>query len=155
MWDFNFSVISIYSCFWTGRCRLRRLLTNRLVRSFHLPKRAQNRPNSASGMPQARRKNRPCVFASPDSAWLLRTFLLYSDQKDQVSQNSHLQDAIIMMQVNILEAKTNFSKLIRLLETKKEDSITIARNGKPVAKITLIHDLRGQSALVLQEENSQ
>lgn len=60
-----------------------------------------------------------------------------------------------MMQVNILEAKTNFSKLIRLLETKKEDSITIARNGKPVAKITLIHDLRGQSALVLQEENSQ
>ena len=26
-----------------------------------------------------------------------------------------------MMQVNILEAKTDFSKLIRLLETKKED----------------------------------
>ena len=45
-----------------------------------------------------------------------------------------------MMQVNILEAKTNFSKLIRLLETKIEDSITIARNGKPVAKITLIHE---------------
>ena len=46
-----------------------------------------------------------------------------------------------MMQVNILEAKTDFSKLIRLLESKREDSITIARNGKPVAKITLINDI--------------
>ena len=45
-----------------------------------------------------------------------------------------------MMQVNILEAKTDFSKLIRLLETKKEDFITVARNGKPVAKITLINE---------------
>ncbi len=45
-----------------------------------------------------------------------------------------------MIQVNILEAKTEFSKLIRLLETKKEDSITVARNGKPVAKITLINE---------------
>ena len=46
-----------------------------------------------------------------------------------------------MMQVNILEAKTDFSKLIRLLETKKEDYITVARNGKPVAKITLINEI--------------
>ncbi len=46
-----------------------------------------------------------------------------------------------MMQVNILEAKTDFSKLIRLLETKKEDFITVARNGKPVAKITLINEV--------------
>ena len=45
-----------------------------------------------------------------------------------------------MMQVNILEAKTDFSKLIRLLETKKEDYITVARNGKPVVKITLINE---------------
>ncbi len=45
-----------------------------------------------------------------------------------------------IMQVNILEAKTDFSKLIRLLETKKEDYITVARNGKPVAKITLINE---------------
>ena len=45
-----------------------------------------------------------------------------------------------MMQVNILEAKTDFSKLIRLLETKKEDYITVARNGKPVAKIRLINE---------------
>ena len=45
-----------------------------------------------------------------------------------------------MRQVNILEAKTDFSKLIRLLETKKEDFITVARNGKPVVKITLINE---------------
>ena len=45
-----------------------------------------------------------------------------------------------MMQVNILEAKTDFSKLVRLLETKKEDFITVARNGKPGVKITLISE---------------
>ena len=45
-----------------------------------------------------------------------------------------------MMQVNILEAKTDFSRLIRLLETRKEDFITVARNGKPVVKITLINE---------------
>ena len=45
-----------------------------------------------------------------------------------------------MLQVNILEAKTDFSRLIRLLETKKEDFITVARNGKPVVKITLINE---------------
>ncbi len=45
-----------------------------------------------------------------------------------------------MMQVNILEAKTDFSRLIRLLESKREDCITVARNGKPVAKITLIQE---------------
>ena len=45
-----------------------------------------------------------------------------------------------MMQVNVFEAKTDFSKLIRILESKKEDSITVARNGKPVVKITLIDE---------------
>jgi len=47
----------------------------------------------------------------------------------------------MMMQVNILEAKTDLSKLIRLLETKKEDFITVARNGKPIVKITLINEV--------------
>ena len=41
------------------------------------------------------------------------------------------------MQVNVLEAKTDFSKLLRLLETRRESAITIARNGKPVAIMTL------------------
>ena len=41
-----------------------------------------------------------------------------------------------MTQVNIFDAKTNLSKLIQLLETKQEDEIIIARNGKPIAKLT-------------------
>ena len=39
------------------------------------------------------------------------------------------------MQVNVFEAKTDFSKLIRLLESGREEYITVARYGKPVAKI--------------------
>lgn len=42
-----------------------------------------------------------------------------------------------MCQVNILQAKTELSKLILLLETDKEDEVIIARNGKPVAKLEL------------------
>ena len=43
-----------------------------------------------------------------------------------------------MNQINILDAKNNLSKLILSLEKRESDSITIARNGKPVAKLTLI-----------------
>ena len=39
------------------------------------------------------------------------------------------------MQVNVFEAKTDFSKLIRLVESRREELITVARNGKPVARI--------------------
>lgn len=42
-----------------------------------------------------------------------------------------------MIQVNMLEAKTNLTKLIKLLETKQEDEIIIARDGMPVAKLEL------------------
>ena len=42
-----------------------------------------------------------------------------------------------VMQVNILEAKTEFSRLVRLLETGREDSIIVARYGKPVVKMTV------------------
>ena len=40
------------------------------------------------------------------------------------------------MQVNTLEAKTNLSNLIRLIETGQESVIVIARYGKPVVKMT-------------------
>ncbi|OHD25297.1 MAG: prevent-host-death protein [Spirochaetes bacterium GWB1_59_5] len=40
-----------------------------------------------------------------------------------------------MCQVNVLQAKTELSRLISLLENKSEDEIVIARNGKPVARI--------------------
>jgi prevent-host-death family protein len=39
------------------------------------------------------------------------------------------------MQVNVFEAKTDFSKLIRLIESGREESVTVARNGRPVVKI--------------------
>ena len=44
------------------------------------------------------------------------------------------------MQVNIREAKTNLSNLVRLIETGKEESIIIARYGKPVVKMTIYND---------------
>ncbi len=40
-----------------------------------------------------------------------------------------------MKQVNIFDAKTELSKLIKMLESKEEDKIVIARNGVPVAQI--------------------
>ena len=44
------------------------------------------------------------------------------------------------MQVNILEAKTNLSNLVRLVETGQEERIIIARYGKPVVKMTVYQD---------------
>ncbi|WP_339057071.1 type II toxin-antitoxin system Phd/YefM family antitoxin [Candidatus Regiella endosymbiont of Tuberolachnus salignus] len=51
-----------------------------------------------------------------------------------------------MHTVNMLEAKSNLSRLIKILEYRKEREIIIARNGRPVAKLvsmeTLTHDQR-------------
>ncbi|WP_406039034.1 type II toxin-antitoxin system Phd/YefM family antitoxin [Succinimonas sp.] len=43
-----------------------------------------------------------------------------------------------MIQVGVREAKADLSKLIRLVESKIEDEVQIARNGKPVVKLVLI-----------------
>lgn len=43
-----------------------------------------------------------------------------------------------MTQVNMLEAKTDLSKLVKMLETRQEEVIYLARNGKAVAQMTLI-----------------
>lgn len=43
-----------------------------------------------------------------------------------------------MTQVNMLEAKTDLSRLVRLLETRQEEVILIARNGTPVVQMTLV-----------------
>lgn len=40
-----------------------------------------------------------------------------------------------MCQVNVLEAKTGFSRLLAMLEDEEEDEIVIARNGRPVARL--------------------
>jgi prevent-host-death family protein len=41
-----------------------------------------------------------------------------------------------MLVVNMLEAKTNLSKLVEAVESGSEAEIFIARNGKPAAKLT-------------------
>ena len=43
-----------------------------------------------------------------------------------------------MIKVNMLEAKTNLSKLVKQLEDMEDDVIYIARDGVEVAQITLI-----------------
>ena len=43
-----------------------------------------------------------------------------------------------MCQMNVLEAKTNFSKIIGMLERREEDEVIVARAGKPVVKIVYI-----------------
>lgn len=42
-----------------------------------------------------------------------------------------------MAQVNMLEAKTDLPKLVRLLEAHQEDVILIARDGTPVVEMKL------------------
>lgn len=42
------------------------------------------------------------------------------------------------MQVNMLEAKTELSKLVKMLENNKEQVIYLARSGKPIVQMTLI-----------------
>ena len=44
------------------------------------------------------------------------------------------------MQVSILEAKTNLSALVRLVESGKEDGIIISRYGKPVVKMVIYNE---------------
>ena len=43
-----------------------------------------------------------------------------------------------MTQVNMLEAKTDLSKLVKMLETGQEEVIYLARNGTAVVQMTLI-----------------
>ncbi len=43
-----------------------------------------------------------------------------------------------MTQVNMFEAKSSLSSLVKQLENGTEDMFAIARNGKPVALLTLI-----------------
>ena len=39
------------------------------------------------------------------------------------------------MVVNVFEAKTQLSRLLRLMEMGRESSVIIARNGRPIARI--------------------
>ena len=43
-----------------------------------------------------------------------------------------------MCTMNVLEAKTNLSKILEMLENHDENEVVICRRNKPVAKIVLI-----------------
>ena len=56
-----------------------------------------------------------------------------------------------MMQVSVREAKTDLSRLIRLVESKREDEVQIARNGKPVVKIVRIQPIPASKRIGVAE----
>lgn len=43
-----------------------------------------------------------------------------------------------MLTVNMLEAKTNLSRLVKAVESGEETEIVIARNGRPAARLVSI-----------------
>ncbi|MBV9990449.1 MAG: type II toxin-antitoxin system prevent-host-death family antitoxin [Alphaproteobacteria bacterium] len=47
-----------------------------------------------------------------------------------------------MMVVDILEAKSNLSRLVDAVESGAEAEIVIARNGRPAAKLVAVRSLR-------------
>lgn len=47
-----------------------------------------------------------------------------------------------MRVVNMLDAKTNLSKLVDAVESGAEQEIIIARNGKPAAKLVAVKEHR-------------
>jgi len=49
-----------------------------------------------------------------------------------------------MPTVNMLEAKTNLSKLVEAVESGAESEVIIARNGRPAARIVAIARQQGQ-----------
>ena len=59
-----------------------------------------------------------------------------------------------MTQVNVLEAKNNLSRLIRLLESGDEDNIIIARDGVPIVQMTLLPRTEKNQSLALPRVNS-
>lgn len=52
-----------------------------------------------------------------------------------------------MVQVNMLEAKSNLSALVKQLEDGLEDSVVIARNNHPVAIIVSYDSSRAQQRI--------
>ncbi len=56
-----------------------------------------------------------------------------------------------MIQVNMLEAKTELSKLVKLLESKQEDVIYLARNGTPIVQMVLIPEKKADKRIGLTE----
>lgn len=56
-----------------------------------------------------------------------------------------------MYKVNVLEAKTNFSKLLSLLESGEEKEVIICKHDKPIATMTKIPDFNVSKRIGIAE----
>ncbi len=56
-----------------------------------------------------------------------------------------------MTQINMMETKTDLSKLVRMLETRQEDVIYFVRNGTAVAQMTLIPEKKSKKRIGVAE----
>ncbi len=61
-----------------------------------------------------------------------------------LAQSGEVKRRSLVRTVNMLEAKTNLSKLIRAVEAGAETEVIIARNGHPVARLVPIATRQGQ-----------
>ena len=58
-------------------------------------------------------------------------------EKNDILYLANLTKETDMTQFNMFDAKTNLSKIAKMLEEGTEDYVIIARNGKPLLRITL------------------
>ncbi len=56
-----------------------------------------------------------------------------------------------MMQVSVREAKTDLSKLMRLIESNREDEIQITRNGRSVVRMTSVNAVSASKRIGVAE----
>ena len=59
------------------------------------------------------------------------------DEKNDILYLANLTKETDMIQFNMFDAKTNLSRIAKMLEEGTEDYVIIARNGKPLLRITL------------------
>ena len=59
------------------------------------------------------------------------------DEKNDILYLANLTKETDMKQFNMFDAKTNLSRIAKMLEEGTEDYVIIARNGKPLLRITL------------------
>ena len=59
------------------------------------------------------------------------------DEENDILYLANLTKETDMIQFNMFDAKTNLSRIAKMLEEGTEDYVIIARNGKPLLRITL------------------
>ena len=59
------------------------------------------------------------------------------DEENDILYLANLTKETDMIQFNMFDAKTNLSRIAKMLEEGTEDYVIVARNGKPLLRITL------------------